>query len=115
MLAQAKHYRTNNVMFTMGMDFNYVMAHSWYKNMDKLVKYVTSMAPDVNVIYSTPSCYLKAVKEYQSSWPVKTDDFFPYASAPHEYGTGYFTSRDKPLFFGIITHLFDFVAYFNNF
>ena len=26
-------------------------------------------------------------------WPSKTDDFFPYASHPHGYWTGYFTSR----------------------
>lgn len=28
-----------------------------------------------------------------STWPTKTDDFFPYASDPHAYWTGYFTSR----------------------
>lgn len=27
------------------------------------------------------------------SWPKKDDDFFPYASDPHAYWTGYFTSR----------------------
>jgi lysosomal alpha-mannosidase len=27
------------------------------------------------------------------TWPTKTDDFFPYASDPHTYWTGYFTSR----------------------
>ncbi len=26
-------------------------------------------------------------------WTSKTDDFFPYGSRPHEYWTGYFTSR----------------------
>lgn len=26
-------------------------------------------------------------------WPTKTDDFFPYASDPHSYWAGYYTSR----------------------
>lgn len=51
--------------------------------------------PDINVIYSTPSCYAKAVNEAAAdlAFPVKTDDFFPYASGSHSYWTGYFTSR----------------------
>ena len=27
-------------MFTMGGDFNWENAHEWYKNLDKLIKYV---------------------------------------------------------------------------
>jgi len=33
-------YRSNNVLITMGEDFNYQMANSWFKNLDKLIKYV---------------------------------------------------------------------------
>jgi lysosomal alpha-mannosidase len=47
----------------------------------------------VNVFYSTPSCYLKALHDAKITWPTKSDDFFPYASDPHAYWTGYFTSR----------------------
>lgn len=46
-----------------------------------------------NVFYSSPSCYIKALNEANQHWPVKTDDFFPYASDPHAYWTGYYTSR----------------------
>lgn len=47
-----------------------------------------------NLIYSTPSCYVKAVNQVPGkSWPFKTDDFFPYGSDAHSYWTGYFTSR----------------------
>lgn len=46
-----------------------------------------------NFFYSTPSCYLKSLKEAEISWPTKTDDFFPYASDPTAVWTGYFTSR----------------------
>lgn len=31
-------YRTNNVLVTMGEDFNYQSAHMWFKNLDKLIK-----------------------------------------------------------------------------
>jgi lysosomal alpha-mannosidase len=47
----------------------------------------------VNVFYSTPSCYLYALNKANRTWTSKTDDFFPYASIPHVFLTGYFTSR----------------------
>lgn len=48
---------------------------------------------DINLLYSTPSCYLKSLHDAGITWPTKDDDFFPYASDPHAYWTGYFTSR----------------------
>jgi len=48
---------------------------------------------NVNVFYSTPSCYLKAVHDAGQTWTTKQDDFFPYASDPHSYWTGFYTSR----------------------
>lgn len=47
----------------------------------------------INAIYSTPSCYLKAVNDQKITFPTKQDDFFPYKSDKHSYWTGYFTSR----------------------
>lgn len=47
----------------------------------------------MNAFYSTPSCYLKSLYDSNTTWPTKTDDFFPYASDPHAYWTGYFASR----------------------
>lgn len=52
---------------------------------------------EVNIIYSTPSCYTKAVYDYVQTknftLDVKTDDFFPYADEPNRVWSGYFTSR----------------------
>lgn len=48
---------------------------------------------NINVFYSTPSCYLKSLHDANITWPSKTDDFFPYSSDPHSFWTGYFTSR----------------------
>lgn len=47
----------------------------------------------MNLFYSTPSCYLKSLHDANITWPTKSDDFFPYASDPHAYWTGYFSSR----------------------
>ena len=35
---QAKSYRTNHIVMTMGEDFHYQDANMWFKNMDKLIK-----------------------------------------------------------------------------
>jgi len=91
-LTQASVYRTNNIMFTMGTDFNYRNANTWYKNLDKLIKYVNQDGR-VNAFYSTPSIYVKAKHDANISWPTKEDDWFPYADSAHAFWTGYFTSR----------------------
>ncbi|XP_017767636.1 PREDICTED: lysosomal alpha-mannosidase-like isoform X2 [Eufriesea mexicana] len=97
---QSKVYRTNDVILTMGGDFTYQQAEMYFFNMDKLIRYVTEKySSHVNIFYSTPSCYLKAVHLTNSQWPTKDDDFFPYASDEHSYWTGYFSSRPTIKFF----------------
>jgi len=91
-LDQAAVYLTNNIMFTMGTDFNYENANTWFKNLDKIIDYVNKDGR-VNVFYSTPSIYLKAKHDAGITWPTKDDDWFPYADRIHAYWTGYFTSR----------------------
>ncbi|XP_055596638.1 lysosomal alpha-mannosidase-like isoform X1 [Uranotaenia lowii] len=94
--SQARHYRTNNIVLTMGGDFTYMDANVYFKNLDKLIRYTNARqanGSNVNVFYSTPSCYLKALHDADITWPTKSDDFFPYASDPHSFWTGYFTSR----------------------
>lgn len=96
---QHPYYNTNNLIVTMGGDFNYQDAHTWFKNLDKLISYTNARQANgskYNLIYSTPSCYVKAIYDQtkgKKTWPVKRDDFFPYASDPHAFWTGYFTSK----------------------
>jgi len=91
---QAKHYRTNDLIHTMGSDFQYQNAVPWYLNLDRLMKYVNEKHPEINVFYSTPSCYLKSLNEANVTWNTKgASDFFPYSSDPHAFWSGYFTSR----------------------
>ncbi|XP_033326411.2 lysosomal alpha-mannosidase II isoform X2 [Megalopta genalis] len=97
---QADIYRTNNVILTMGGDFTYQQAEMYFINLDRLIRYVRELnSTEVNIFYSTPSCYLKAVNDANLQWPTKEDDFFPYASDPHSYWTGYFSSRPTIKYF----------------
>lgn len=87
-------------MLKRGGDFQFMAAEMNFKNMDKMIRYTNELNSGVNLFYSTPCCYLKALNEAGQIWPTKTDDFFPYASDNHGYWTGYFTSR--PTFKGTV-------------
>lgn len=97
MQQQSEFYATNHTIVTMGMDFNYRDANKWYTNLDLLIDEIQSNPNryKLNIVYSTPSCYLKSIHKQTaaSAWPVKLDDFFPYADAHNSYWTGYYTSR----------------------
>ena len=41
---QARSYKTDHIIITMGDDFQYENAHRWYKNLDKLIKYVNEVS-----------------------------------------------------------------------
>ncbi|CAL5324259.1 unnamed protein product [Camellia sinensis] len=91
-ITQANVTRTNHIMWTMGDDFQYQYAESWFKQMDKLIHYVNKDGR-INVLYSTPSLYTDAKNAENVSWPLKTEDYFPYADDTNAYWTGFFTSR----------------------
>jgi lysosomal alpha-mannosidase len=60
----------------------------------KFYRYINSRSDaGINIFYSTPSCYLKSLHDADTTWPEKSNDFFPYASDIHSFWTGYFTSR----------------------
>jgi lysosomal alpha-mannosidase len=39
---QALGYASNHIIMTMGSDFQYEDANQWYKNLDKLIRYVNA-------------------------------------------------------------------------
>ena len=41
---QAVQYKTNHIMLTMGEDFQYENANTWYKNLDKLIRYLNEVS-----------------------------------------------------------------------
>ena len=57
---QSSSYLTNHVLVTMGEDFQYQAAHSWFQNMDKLILYINSQQErfGINIFYSTPGNYI---------------------------------------------------------
>jgi len=87
-----KMTRGEHVMFTMGSDFNYRNAYRWFTNIDKIIRHV-NLDGRVRAFYSTPNEYLLAKLLENSTYPVKDDDFFPYADDDDHFWTGYFTSR----------------------
>ncbi|KAF6768569.1 hypothetical protein AHF37_12075, partial [Paragonimus kellicotti] len=92
-------FATNHIMVLMGCDFTYENANVNFKNTDKLIKYVNLRqlkGSKVNLLYSTPQCYTKAVNQaFQKKRTIERrgGDFFPYASGPNSYWTGFYTSR----------------------
>ncbi len=90
----ALHYKHNELIHTMGSDFQYSNAHKYFKNMDKLINYIQEKPEyGVNVFYSTPSRYVATLNKLNLKWPTKKDDFFPYADGDNAFWTGYFVSR----------------------
>jgi hypothetical protein len=43
----------------------------------------------------SPEAYVAAKHAMKTAWPLKTDDFFPYADCPHCYWTGVAASKCK--------------------
>lgn len=71
LFSKAEVYKTNNIIMTMGSDFQYENANLWYKNLDKLLLHVNSQqakGSKVNVLYSTPSCYLQELHRANRTW-----------------------------------------------
>ena len=54
---QALHYKTKNIILTMGSDFMYENANLWYKNLDKLIKYVNAVSASCFVYLFIVCCF----------------------------------------------------------
>jgi hypothetical protein len=102
---KTKYQDTGHLMVLFGDDFMYENALMAYYNLDALIESVNALQkkekyPLFELRYSTPSDYIEGLKYGVKNpkfegWPVKTDDFFPYADGKHKYWTGYFTSRSN--------------------
>ena len=73
-----KKFSTNHLLVTFGDDFTFANAFKNYMNIDLLIKYVNEKkGNEINVFYSTPSCYVKSLHESNVTWTTKSDDFSP--------------------------------------
>ncbi len=58
------HYRTTNLMHTLGEDFHFTNSRMWFKNVDKLLKFINDRPEfGVKIMYSTPSAYVEAIQK----------------------------------------------------
>ncbi|XP_041364636.1 lysosomal alpha-mannosidase-like [Gigantopelta aegis] len=92
----ATFYKTNHIQIEMGSDFAYSKAHEWFSNLDDLIQFANerqATGSKVNLLYSTPSCYLHYVHAANFTWTEKNDDYFPYGTGWGEYWTGFYTSK----------------------
>jgi hypothetical protein len=83
MAIQADAYQGNDILVTLGGDFQYTNAGRNYKEIDKLIKYANERAGGKIVLqYSTPSIYTAAkLNTTGLSLNTKYDDFFPYSQS----------------------------------
>ncbi|CAG2170575.1 unnamed protein product, partial [Oppiella nova] len=77
---------SSHVLVTMGGDFFYNVASKWYDNMDKLLKETKANHPDVNMIYSSPNCYIKALNAMNLTYTERDVDYL-------SYWVGYYSNR----------------------
>lgn len=74
--------RTNHIFQLQGCDFSHTNATVNFDQTDSIINYWNHHHRDeIEVIYSTPSRYIKALKEQNSfrKWALRKDDFFPFA------------------------------------
>ncbi|CAG2178147.1 unnamed protein product, partial [Oppiella nova] len=87
----AKNYskdygNTNQVLMTMGMDFRYRTANTWFENMERMLKEAKARHPEVNMMYSTPNCYIKALNGLNRTFAERSVDYL-------SYWVGYYSNR----------------------
>lgn len=88
--------REKHVLIPMGNSYAFQNAGQIYKNMERLVKYIEENYKDQNVelVFSTPSEYVEAIKKDKASYPVFYGDLLPYIEpSKDEVWSGYFSSR----------------------
>jgi len=81
-LEYAEDYVGQQVLVPMGCDFAFGNARMNFKSYDNLIEYFNSVYTDMTMFYSTPSMYLDSLKSEDHTWPLNTNDMFPYADMP---------------------------------
>ncbi|XP_049276024.1 lysosomal alpha-mannosidase-like [Rhipicephalus sanguineus] len=106
----AKTYGGKTVPLMMGDDLTWTNAIEHYQDADNLLNRANRMGRwpmnilrwlfngaklrPVNVMYSTPACYLQALHSEKSrTWPRFEDDLMPYTDRAKHTWTGYYTTR----------------------
>ncbi|CAB3252235.1 unnamed protein product [Arctia plantaginis] len=112
---QSPFYTTNNVMVVMGQKMGYHDAKIWFTNIDTLIRSINEAKRkddevNLNLMYSTPACYLKEIKKALPVLKTKQDDFLPIANDKNAYFTGMFYSRPAIKYLARELHLYLLIA-----
>ena len=67
------------MFLTFGCDMAYMKAGYNYAVMDVTINEWQKMYPEIEIFYSTPEKYVRALKESKVEWPVRRDDSLPYS------------------------------------
>ena len=60
-----------------GEDYDYENAYSSFHEVDQMIKYVNQFnTANIEMVYSTPSKYLKAINDEKLAFPIITKDFW---------------------------------------
>ncbi|KAH6921434.1 hypothetical protein HPB50_000151 [Hyalomma asiaticum] len=106
----AQTYGGKTVPLMMGDDLTWSKAVEHYQDADDLLSRANRMGRwpmnilrwffkgeelrPVNVMYSTPACFVEALHSEKSrSWPRFEDDLLPYTDRPKHTWTGFYTTR----------------------
>ncbi|XP_054158995.1 lysosomal alpha-mannosidase-like [Oppia nitens] len=76
----------NHVLVTMGDDFQYKTADNWFNSMDRLIREAKEHHPEINLHYSTPNCYIKAINSLNKTFEERDVDYL-------SYWVGYYSNR----------------------
>jgi lysosomal alpha-mannosidase len=89
------NYRTGHVLMPWGCDVGHQNAVEDYGLMDQVIAYINAnyATYGIDMFYSSPQKYVKAVQAMDYTWPVNHYDYFPYADGTASYWTGFFSSR----------------------
>ena len=105
-------FKTGNLLFPFGGDFNFKVAGAEFAVMDALMKYINANTSVYNLTmrYSTLSEYFEAVMSSKVSFDTRSNDFFPYvpcypcgapsckdlpcqSKEPNAYWSGFYSSK----------------------
>ncbi|CAK92599.1 unnamed protein product (macronuclear) [Paramecium tetraurelia] len=102
---QYKSYRGKILAHTLGMDFEWSNASSYFQQMDLVINWINNNTEKYNMIieYGTPKQYIQALNQQNISYPFQEEDFLPYSDHPFEYWSGFFSSR--PAFKGYVKRM----------
>lgn len=91
-----KSIKSNYMLQLLGCDYSWYQADHDYQNIERMVRYFNSNPeryPEASIYFVTPSEYFNYLSKSKTTFPVKIDDYYPYADNDLSYWVGYYTSK----------------------